>query len=159
MNSLADPYPAAVERQHPYGNLQPLPGVVDDRNRAISPLRLAKDLNGGPIERVKRIENLDLSVFRTQGIVGVDVLIPMSTTSFPPAASLPTAPDGSIPRRASSFPSRHLADASAASSGQGFVNSSSTTGSSCMARCSSLPCLADSAASSGNSASRTGGST
>ena len=83
MNSLADPYPAAVGRQHPYGNLQPLPGVVDDRYRAISPLRLAKDLNSGPIERVKRIEDLDLSVFRTQGIVGVDVIMPTSITSFP----------------------------------------------------------------------------
>jgi hypothetical protein len=70
MNSLADPYPAAVGRQHPYGNLQPLPGVADDRNRAISLLRLAKGLNGGPKERVKRIEDLDLSAFRTQGIVG-----------------------------------------------------------------------------------------
>jgi hypothetical protein len=79
MNSLADPYPAAVGRQHPYGNLQPLPGVVDDRNRAISPLWLAKDLNGGPIERVKRIEHLDLSVFRTQGIVGVGVGTHMDT--------------------------------------------------------------------------------
>ena len=94
MNSLADPYPAAIGRQHPYGNLQPLPGVVDDRNRAISPLRLAKDLNGGPIERVKRIENLDLSVFRTQGIVGVGVIIPMSTASPPRAASLPTTHAG-----------------------------------------------------------------
>jgi hypothetical protein len=83
MNTLADPYPAAVGRQHPYGNLQPLPGVVDDRNRAISPLWLAKDLNGGPIERVKRIEHLDLSVFRTQGIVGVGVIMPTSITSFP----------------------------------------------------------------------------
>jgi hypothetical protein len=68
MNSLADLYPAAIGREHPYGNLQPLPRLVDDRHRAISPLRPAKDLNGGPIERVKRIENLDLSVFRTQGL-------------------------------------------------------------------------------------------
>ena len=96
MNSLADLYPAAIGRQHPYGNLQPLPRLVDDRYRAISPLRLAKDLNGGPIERVKRIENLDLSVFRTQGIVGVDVIIPMFTASPPPpAASLPITCAGS----------------------------------------------------------------
>src|SRR6266576_315264 len=147
MNSLADPYPAAIGRQHPYGNLQPLPGVVDDRNRAISPLRLAKDLNSGPIEREKRIENLDLSVFSTQGIVGVGVFIPMSTTLFPPAAWLPMVPDGSILRHASSCPSRHLAAASAASSGWGFANCSNTTGSSSMSRCSSLPCLAHSAAS------------
>src|SRR5258707_5606410 len=146
MNSLADLYPAAVGRQHPYGNLQPLPGVVDDRNRAISPLRLAEDLNGGPIERVIRIEDLDLSAFRAQGIVGVSVIIPMSTTSFPPAAWLLMALDGSIPRHDSSCPSRHSAAAAAAGSGRGSVNCSSTTGSSSMARCSSLPCLAHSAA-------------
>jgi hypothetical protein len=86
MNSLADLYPDAVGRQHPYGNLQPLPGLVDDRHRAISPLRLAKDLNGGPIERVKRIEDLDPSVFRAQGIVGVGVFILTSTASFLRAA-------------------------------------------------------------------------
>jgi hypothetical protein len=57
--------------------------VVDDRYRAISPLRLAKDLNSGPIERVERIEDLDLSVFRAQGIVDVGVLMPTSITSFP----------------------------------------------------------------------------
>jgi hypothetical protein len=88
MNSLADLYPTAIRRQHPHGNLQPPPGVVDDRYRAISPLRLAKDLNSGPIERVKRIEDLDLSVFRTQGIVGVDVIIPMST-AWPPRVASP----------------------------------------------------------------------
>ena len=95
MNSLADLYPAAIRRQHPYGNLQPLPGVVDDRNRAISTLRPAQDLNGGPIERMKRIEDLDLSVFRTQGIVGVGVIIPTFTASPPLAVSLPTTRAGS----------------------------------------------------------------
>ena len=34
-------------------------------------------------------------------------IIPMSTTSFPPAAWLPTAPDGSIPRADSSCRSTH----------------------------------------------------
>src|ERR1700745_292423 len=102
MTPLADLYPAAVGRQHPYGNLQPLPGVVDDRYRAISPLRLSKDLNSGPKRRGGGVEDLDLSVFRTQGIVGADVLIPMSTTSFPPAAWLLMAPDGSIRRPDSS---------------------------------------------------------
>jgi hypothetical protein len=54
------------------------------------------------------IKNLDFSRFRTQGTVSVGVIIPMSTTSFPQAASLLTAPDGSIPRRAFSCPSRAL---------------------------------------------------
>src|SRR5580658_8234231 len=97
MNSLADLYPAAIGRQHPYGNLQPLPGLVDDRHRAISPLRLAKDLNGGPIERVKRIEDLDLSVFRAQGIVGVGVYILIFTASFLPAVSIQPTPTGFTP--------------------------------------------------------------
>ncbi len=85
MNSLADLYPAAIRRQHPHWNLQPLPGLVDDRHRAISTLRLAKDLNGGTVERVERIEDLDLSVFRAQGIVGVGVTTRISTASFPAA--------------------------------------------------------------------------
>ncbi len=85
MNSLADLYPAAIRRQHPHWNLQPLPGLVDDRHRAISTLRLAKDLNGGTVERVERIEDLDLSVFRAQGIVGVGVITRISTASFPAA--------------------------------------------------------------------------
>ena len=83
MNLLADLYPAAIRRQHPYGNLQPLPGVVDDRHRAISPPRLTKDLKADTMERVEWIEDLDLSVFRAQGIVGVGVIIRTSTTSFP----------------------------------------------------------------------------
>jgi hypothetical protein len=115
MNSLADLYSDAIGRQHPYGNLQPLPGLVDDRHRAISALRLAKDLNGGPIERVKRIENLDLSVFRAQGIVGVGVCILISTASFPPAVSTQATAAGFFPSIPSSFPSRSSAASSAAS--------------------------------------------
>jgi hypothetical protein len=59
------------------------------------------------MKRMERIENLDLVAFREQGIVGADVTIPMSTTSFPPAAWRSTAPDGSIPHAASSCPSTH----------------------------------------------------
>jgi hypothetical protein len=58
-------FPLALINGIPYGNLQPLPGVVDDRYRAISLLRLAKGLNGGPIERVKRIPNANHYVFRS----------------------------------------------------------------------------------------------
>ena len=82
---LADLYPAALRRQHPYGNLQPFPGLVDDRHRAISPLRLTKDLKADTVERVERIEDLNLSVFRAQGIVGVGVIIHTCTASFLPA--------------------------------------------------------------------------
>jgi Putative transposase len=113
MNSLADLYPAAIGRQHPYGNLQPLPGLIDDRYRAISPLRLANDLNGGPTERVERIEDLNLSVFRAQGIVGVGVCILISTASFPLAASTQATLTGFILNIPSSSPSRSSAASSA----------------------------------------------
>ena len=78
MNSLADPYPAAVGRQHPYGNLQPLPSLVDDRHRPIFPLRLTKDLQADTMERVEWIEDLNVRVFCAQGIVGVGAYTRMS---------------------------------------------------------------------------------
>jgi hypothetical protein len=46
------------------------------------------------MEWVERVENLDMRVFRAQGIVSVDGIIPMSTASFQPAACLPITPDG-----------------------------------------------------------------
>jgi hypothetical protein len=115
MNSLADLYPPAIGRQHPYGNLQPLPGWVDDRHRAICKLRLTKDLKVDTMERVKRIEDLDLSVFRAQGIVGVGVCILISTASFPPAVSIQATLAGFILSIPSSSPSRSLVASFAAS--------------------------------------------
>ena len=82
----------AIRQQHPYRNFQPPPSWVDDRHRAVSPLRAADDLKASPMERVEWIDDLDMRIFRAQGIVGVDGLILMSTASFPPVASLPTAP-------------------------------------------------------------------
>ncbi len=94
MNPFTDHYLGGFRRQHPYGNLQPLPGPVNDRHRAISSLRSAKDLNGSTVERVERIKDLDFSVFCTQGTVGVGVFIPMSIASFPPADSPAITPAG-----------------------------------------------------------------
>ena len=116
MNLLADLYPAALRRQHPYGNLQPFPGLVDDRHRAISPLRLTKDLKADTVERVERIEDLNLSVFRAQGIVGVGVSTRMSTVSSPPEDSPPTTSAGSTPIPASCCPFRCSAASFATSS-------------------------------------------
>ena len=82
MSLLADHYLGGFWREHPYGNLQPLPTPVNDRHRAVFPFRSAKDLNGSTLERVKRIEDLDLTIFWTQGIVGVGVSIPTFTVSF-----------------------------------------------------------------------------
>ena len=46
------------------------------------------------MERVEWIDDLDMRIFRARGIVGVDGIIPMFTTSFPLGASLPMVPDG-----------------------------------------------------------------
>ena len=75
MNPFTDHYPGGFRRQHPYGNLQPSPGPVNNRHRALSSLWSAKNLNRGTVERVERIEDLDFSVFCTQGTVGVGVAI------------------------------------------------------------------------------------
>ena len=77
MNPFTDHYPGGFRRQHPYGNLQTFPGPVNNRHRAISSLRSAKDPNRGTVERVERIEDLDFSAFCTQGTVGVGVIILM----------------------------------------------------------------------------------
>jgi hypothetical protein len=116
MSLLADHYLGGFWREHPYGNLQPLPTPVNDRHRAVFPFRSAKDLNGSTLERMKRIENLDLTIFWTQGIMGVGVLILMSTVSSLPADSRPTAPAGFIPAIPSSCPCMYSVASSAASS-------------------------------------------
>src|SRR5271167_4550167 len=104
MSPFTDHYPGGFRRQHPYGNLQPLPSPVNNRHRALSSLRSAKDLNGSTAERVKRIEDLDFSVFCTQGTVGVGVCIPTFTVSFPPADSRLTTVTGSARAILSSYP-------------------------------------------------------
>jgi len=48
------------------------------------------------MERMKKIEDLDLTIFWTQGIVGVGVCIPTFTVSFPRAGSHPIIVDGSV---------------------------------------------------------------
>ena len=86
MDFLADLDPGAIRQQHPYRDLQPLSGSVDNTDRTVSPLRPAENLKSRTKKRVERIEDLDLGNFRAQGIMVADVIIPMSTTSFPPAA-------------------------------------------------------------------------
>ena len=68
------------------------------------------------MEGVKRIEDLDLSIFCTQGTVGVGAIIPMSTVSFPPADSPAITPAGFDPIRASSSPSLYCGACFVASS-------------------------------------------
>src|SRR5215467_16000811 len=106
MSLLADHYLGGFRRKHPYGNLQPLPTPVNNRHRAVFPFRSAKDLNGSTLERMKRIEDLDFTIFWTQGIVGVGVIIPMSIVWFRPADCRSIAITGSRHARTSFFPSK-----------------------------------------------------
>jgi hypothetical protein len=72
MRPFGDPHLSAVRQKHPHRNLQTLACRVDDRDRAISPLRSTDDLKGDAIERVEWVEDLDVRVFYAQGIVSVD---------------------------------------------------------------------------------------
>src|SRR5215472_10950061 len=116
MSLLADHYLGGFGRKHPYGNLQPLSTPVNDRHRTVFPFRSAKDLNGSTLERMKRIEDPDLTIFWTQGIVGVGVFIPMSIAWFLPADSAAITHAGFDPIPASFFPLRCYGACFAASS-------------------------------------------
>jgi len=76
---LRDPDIRAIWREHPNRNLQSRAGGVNDGNRPIAPLRPTDNLKGGTVERVERIEDLDVRALRTQGIVGGGVITHMYT--------------------------------------------------------------------------------
>ena len=78
MSLFADHCPGSFRRQHPYRNLEPPPGLVNDGDRAISTLWSAHDLKSRTIEWVKTVEDVDVRGFCTQGTVGVGVFIPIS---------------------------------------------------------------------------------
>jgi hypothetical protein len=94
----------AIRQQHPHRNFQASPRWVDDRDRAISPLRPADHLKGGAMERVESVENLDGRVFYAQGIVSVDAIIPICIVSSRAAESHPMARGGFTVALASSCP-------------------------------------------------------
>ena len=98
MRSLRDLYLGAIRQQHPHRNLQSPPRWVDDRDRAISPLRSADDLKGSAMERMERVEDLDVRVFRAQGIVSADATIRMFIAWCRPAVSRPITSAGCIRR-------------------------------------------------------------
>ena len=87
---LRDPDIRAIWREHPNRNLQSPAGSANDGDRPIAPLRPADNLKGSAVERVERIEDLDVRALRTQGIVGGGVGIRTYTLSSPPAVSQPT---------------------------------------------------------------------
>jgi hypothetical protein len=79
MRSLRDLYLGAIWQHHPHRNLQASSRWVDDRDRTVSPLRSADDLEGGATERMERVEDLDLRSFCAQGIVRAGGIILTST--------------------------------------------------------------------------------
>jgi len=76
MRFIRNGYLRAIRPKHPDRNLQSLPHGVHDRDGPIPPLRSADHLQGSPMKRVERIEDLDLCVFRAQGIVSVECSSP-----------------------------------------------------------------------------------
>src|SRR5260370_38292368 len=102
MRPFGDPHLSAVRQKHPHRNLQTLACRVDDRDRAISPLRSTDDLKGDAIERVEWVEDLDVRVFYAQGIVSVDAFIRMCIALFPPVGCRSLPPTG-FPHPSSSF--------------------------------------------------------
>src|ERR1700746_1815703 len=115
MNLFADHCPGGFRRQHPHRNLQPPPGLVNDGDCTISPLRPAHDLKGRTTEWVKTVEDVDVRGFCTQGTVGVGVFTRTCIVSWPPADCRSIAPTGSSRAPPSSFPSRYSVASFAAS--------------------------------------------
>ena len=95
MRLFNDLYRGGFARQHPDRNLQTLPGCVNDADRPIAPLGPTKDLQGSTVKGVKGVEDLNIRITRTQGIVGVGATIRTSIASSRPAVYPPTGAAGS----------------------------------------------------------------
>ena len=67
-----------LRQQHPDGNLQSPLGWIRDTDRPISSLRSAKNPQGNTMKRVKGVEDLNICIIGTQGIVGVGAIIHIS---------------------------------------------------------------------------------
>ena len=66
----------ALGRQHPYRNLETLPKWIHNSDRTVTALGTTNDLQKGATKRMKPIVNLDVRIFRAQGIVSADVITP-----------------------------------------------------------------------------------
>lgn len=75
MRSVGDLCFSALLQQHPSRNLQTPPGRVNDADRSIAPLRPADDLQSSTLKRVKGVEDLNIRIIGTRGILGVGALV------------------------------------------------------------------------------------
>ena len=73
--SLRDRDLGTLRQQHPVGNLQSPPGCINDTDRPIFSLWSAKNPQGNTMKRVKGVEDLNICIIGTQGIVGVGATI------------------------------------------------------------------------------------
>ena len=94
---------SAGRRQHPNRDLQPTTARVHDSDCTIASLRSADDSECVAMQWMERVENLNVSRFRTQGTVGAGVSIHTSIALFRQAVSLQTEHAGSIRAIGSSF--------------------------------------------------------
>src|SRR5712691_10251934 len=85
---LRDLHLGRIRQQHPQRNLQTPPRWIADRDRAVSLLRSADNPKSGTMERVERIEDLDVRGFCAQGTVNAGGLIPICTVWCRVAESL-----------------------------------------------------------------------
>lgn len=93
---VGDYYGCAIRQQHPNWDLQPLAALIYDADRTVSAFRSANDLKSHAVERMERIEDLDVCCFCAQGILRAGVCIRISTVSCRAAASARTAQAGSV---------------------------------------------------------------
>ena len=77
---------SAGRREHPNRDLEPTTARPHDSDCTITGLRSADDPQRTAMQRVKRIENVNVSRFRTQGIVGAAVIIRMCIVWSPEVA-------------------------------------------------------------------------
>ena len=94
---------SAGRRQHPNRDLQPTTARVHDSDCTIASLRPADDSECAAMQWMERVENLNVSRFRTQGTVGAGASIHTSIALFRQAVSLQTEHAGSIRAIGSSF--------------------------------------------------------
>jgi SAM-dependent methyltransferase len=92
--------------EHPHRNLQALAYWVENRDCTVAAFGSTNDPKAIAVERMKRIENLNVRSVRTQGIVRDDGRIHTYTAWRRPAVSRPTTNAGSTLAMRSSCRSR-----------------------------------------------------
>src|SRR5262245_15863461 len=94
----------AGRRQHPNRDLEPTTTRLHDGDCTIASLGSADDSECAAMQWMERVEDLNVSRFRTQGTVGSGVCIHTYTASCPQAGCPAIAHAGSTAVRGSSSP-------------------------------------------------------